>query len=123
VSAPAKTLTDPVGTVITLVNAAGPGLGQDVIRPIVERVGGGRAKRRRLRAELADNPSVLTSGRSPASRPSVMSCWRCGNRSVRDLASVVPGLRTPGHLDAAPRRALAWLSLFRPPAGLRLLRQ
>jgi len=68
VTAPAEALTDPVGTVVTLVTAADPALGQDAVRGIVEQAGGGRAKRRRLAVELAGDPSVLATGRSPASK-------------------------------------------------------
>jgi len=65
---PAEAIADPVGTVVSLVAAADPALGHDLVRRIVEQVGGGRSKRRRLAAELAGNPSVLTTGRSPASK-------------------------------------------------------
>ena len=65
---PAEALTDPVGTVVSLVTAADPALGHDLVRRIVGQVGGGRSKRRRLAAELAGNPSALTTGRSPASK-------------------------------------------------------
>ena len=64
----AEAVTDPVGTVVSLVTAADPALGHDLVRRVVEQVGGGRSKRRRLAAELAGNPSVLTTGRSPASK-------------------------------------------------------
>ncbi|MGH3790548.1 MAG: hypothetical protein ACRDQ9_07045 [Pseudonocardiaceae bacterium] len=49
-----------------LVAAADPALDKEKIRRIAERVGGGRAKRRRLATALADDPAILTSGRSPA---------------------------------------------------------
>ncbi len=65
---PAEAIADPVGTVVCLVTAADPALGHDLVRRIVEQVGGGRSKRRRLAAELAGNPSVLATGRSPASK-------------------------------------------------------
>jgi hypothetical protein len=68
VTAPADAVADPVGTVVSLVTAADPVLGHDLVRRVVEQVGGGRSKRRRLAAELAGNPSVLTTGRSPASK-------------------------------------------------------
>jgi hypothetical protein len=64
----AEAIADPVGTVVSLVTAADPALGRDLVRRIVGQVGGGRSKRRRLAAELAGNPSVLTTGRSPASK-------------------------------------------------------
>jgi hypothetical protein len=68
VTAPAQPLADPVGTVVSVVTAADPALGHDLVRRVVEQVGGGRSKRRRLAVELAGNPSVLTTGRSPASK-------------------------------------------------------
>jgi len=68
VTAPAEALADPVGTVVSLVTAADPALGHDLVRRIVEQVGGGRSKRRRLAVELAGDPSVLTTGQSPASK-------------------------------------------------------
>jgi hypothetical protein len=64
---PAEAIADPVGTVVSLVAAADPALGYHLIRRIIEHVGG-RFKRRRLAAEMAGNPSVLTTGRSPASK-------------------------------------------------------
>lgn len=61
-------LLDPVGAVAAVVRAADPSLDPAVVRQVVERVGGGRAKRRRLATALAENPSVLVTGRSPAPR-------------------------------------------------------
>ncbi len=65
---PADLLADPVGAVVALVTGADPGLGEDAVRQVAERAAGGRAKRRRLAAALASDPSVLTTGRSPAPR-------------------------------------------------------
>lgn len=61
-------LLDPLGAVTDAVNAAKPGVDGATVRQIVEHVGGGRAKRRRLATALAENPSVLSTGRSPAPR-------------------------------------------------------
>lgn len=63
---PGQALVDPIGTVLAAVSAVDPTLDPDTIRPVVEQVGGGRAKRRRLATALAGNASVLASGRSPA---------------------------------------------------------
>jgi hypothetical protein len=60
--------TDPVGTIVALVAAVDPEIEAGTLQRVVEQVGGGRAKRRRLAAELAADPSVLSSGRSPASK-------------------------------------------------------
>ncbi len=65
-TAPAGPLLDPVGTVVGLVRGADPALDGETVRLIVERVAGGRAKRRRLATALADGPSVLATGHSPA---------------------------------------------------------
>ena len=65
---PSEALLDPVGAVTAAVSAADPGCDQVAVRHIIERVGGGRAKRRRLASALVENPSVLTTGRSPARR-------------------------------------------------------
>ena len=62
---PAEVLSDPVAAVVSLVTAADPALDHDLVLRIVGQVGGGRSKRRRLAAELAGSPSVLTTGQSP----------------------------------------------------------
>jgi hypothetical protein len=63
---PSAALVDPIDTVVTLVTAVDPALDPDAARRVVEQVGGGRAKCRRLATALAGDASVLTSGRSPA---------------------------------------------------------
>jgi hypothetical protein len=68
VTVPAGAVTDPVGTVVALVTAADPALDSDLARRVAEQVCGGRAKRRRLAAELEGNPSLLVTGKSPASK-------------------------------------------------------
>jgi hypothetical protein len=59
-------LVDPIGVVVDLLGAVDTGLTADAVAAVVGAVAGGRAKRRRLALALLDNPSVLTSGRSPA---------------------------------------------------------
>ena len=61
-------VTDPVGTIMALVAAVDPAIKAGTLRRVVEQAGGGRAKRRRLSAELAADPSVLSTGLSPASK-------------------------------------------------------
>jgi len=61
-------LLDPLGAVTAAVSAADPAMDRSTVRHIVEHVGGGRAKRRRLATALADHPTVLITGRSPARR-------------------------------------------------------
>ncbi len=63
---PGDALVDPIGAVVAVVTAVDPALDPDTVRRVVEEVGGGRARRRRLAAALAGDASVLTSGRSPA---------------------------------------------------------
>ncbi len=64
----ADPVDDPITAISQLVAAADPTLDDEQILRIVEHVGGGRAKRRRLAKELVDGPSVLVTGRSPASK-------------------------------------------------------
>ena len=61
-------LTDPLAVIVDLVSHVEPGLDQQAIRGVAQRVAVGRAKRRRLAQALADNPSLLLHGRSPAPR-------------------------------------------------------
>jgi hypothetical protein len=61
---------DPVGVVAVAVGNVDPGMSAATVRRVIEQVGGGRAKRRRLAAAITENPTVLTTGRSPA--PSVV---------------------------------------------------
>ena len=63
-----EALVDPIGTVVALVTTIDPTLDQDDVHGVVERVGGGRTKLRRLATTLARDASVLTNGRSPAPR-------------------------------------------------------
>jgi hypothetical protein len=61
-------LLDPVGTVTVAVTAFDPDADREMVRRVVEHVGGGRAKRRRLATAVTSNPNVLGTGRSPAPR-------------------------------------------------------
>jgi hypothetical protein len=61
----AGVLTDPVAAVVAVVTTVDPAIDQDTVRAAVEQAGG-RARRRRLAVALAADPSLLTSGRSPA---------------------------------------------------------
>lgn len=63
-----EVLADPVGVVVELVGTIEPTIELATLRGVVESVGGGRAKRRRLAQALAERPGVLTDGRSPAPR-------------------------------------------------------
>jgi integrase len=58
-------LTDPVAAVVAVVTTVDPAVDRDTVRAAVEQAGG-RARRRRLAVALAADPSLLTSGRSPA---------------------------------------------------------
>ena len=110
-------LADPVAAVAAAVTAVDQAVDQDTVRAAVERAGGGRARRRRLAAALAADPSLLTSGRSPA--PTVVGDLLLALRAAgatRILPAAVRGLRPRGHLDAAPRSGLVLLRV-RPAAG------
>ena len=65
---PSPLLLDPLSAVFAAVVDADPALDGATVRRVLEEVGGGRAKRRRLALALAADPSVLTTGRSPAPR-------------------------------------------------------
>jgi hypothetical protein len=96
VTTSAQALADPVGTVVSLVTAADPVLERDLVRRIVEQVGGGRSKRRRLAVELAGNPSVLTTGRSPASKAA-------GDLMIALRAAGATGISPPWCADCGHR--------------------
>ena len=80
--------TDPVAAVVAVVTAVDPAVDQGTVRAAVERAGGGRARRRRLAAALAADPSLLTSGRSPA--PAVV-----GDLLLTLRAAGAPGISPP----------------------------
>ncbi|HUL25456.1 MAG TPA: hypothetical protein VLW44_06760 [Streptosporangiaceae bacterium] len=61
-------LADPVGVAVALVAGAEPALSRAAVQDVVISVAGGRAKRRKLAAALAERPAVLADGRSPAPR-------------------------------------------------------
>ena len=64
----AEVLADPICVIVDLVAAAGSTLDRLSIEGVVRAIAGGRVKRRRLAQALADQPGVLTDGRSPAPR-------------------------------------------------------
>ena len=63
-----EVLADPIGVVVGLVARLEPHLGPGGDRGGRDELAGGRAKRRKLAQALAERPSVLTDGRSPAPR-------------------------------------------------------
>ncbi|MGW4720720.1 hypothetical protein [Nocardia sp. NPDC004260] len=63
-----RVISDPIGFMADLVVTVDDQCGPEPIRTVVSVVAGGRAKSRRLAAFLAERPSVLTDGRSPAPR-------------------------------------------------------
>ena len=85
-------LLDPVGTVTAAVAVVDPGADTAAVRRIVEQVGGGRAKRRRLAMAVSADPSVLRTGRSPAPRVVGRSAVGvAGSRGSRDrIAALRP---------------------------------
>ena len=63
-----RAVADPVGFTCQLVGEIEKTLEVEPLRAVVEAVGGGRAKQRRLAQALADRRAVLIDGRSPAPR-------------------------------------------------------
>ncbi len=63
-----EVLGDPLAAVTAAVTAVDPDADREMVRRVVEHVGGGRAKRRRLATAVTSNPTVLGTGRSPAAR-------------------------------------------------------
>lgn len=63
-----RAVSDPIGLIVDLVATVERELEPDQIRTVVTSIAGGRAKSRRLASHLAEHPSVLTKGRSPAPR-------------------------------------------------------
>ena len=63
-----QALADPVGLACRLVCEVEETLAAEAVSRVIEAVAGGRAKRRRLAQALADRPSVLVDGLSPAPR-------------------------------------------------------
>ncbi len=100
-------ICDPVTTVVDLVAAADPALDAEEIRRIVERVGGGRAKRRRLATALASSPTVLTTGRSPA--PKVVGDLLLALRAAGAARISPPGCADCGReITSMQRRGEHW---------------
>jgi hypothetical protein len=100
-------ICDPVATVVDLVAAADPVLDTDEIRRIVERVGGGRAKRRRLATAVASSPTVLTTGRSPA--PKVVGDLLLALRAAGAARISAPGCAECGReITSMQRRGEHW---------------
>ncbi|MCW2941742.1 MAG: hypothetical protein JWN00_4727 [Actinomycetia bacterium] len=60
-----EAVTDPVAVIVGLVTAVEQDLDIGVIRDVVSRVAGGRAKRRRLAHVLSGNPGLLATGGPP----------------------------------------------------------
>lgn len=68
IAASPEVLADPIAVVVRLVAEVEDSLDELIVKEVVETVAGRRAKRRRIAQFLADNPAVLTNGRSPAPR-------------------------------------------------------
>jgi hypothetical protein len=64
----ADVLTDPLGVIVELITDVEPALDSAVVAGLVSNVAPGRNTRRRLAQALLNNPSLLTTGRSPAPR-------------------------------------------------------
>lgn len=64
----ADVLADPLGVVVGLVRGVDPALDRAVVTDVVTTVAAGRSTRRRLARALAERPSLLVDGCSPAPR-------------------------------------------------------
>jgi hypothetical protein len=97
---------DPAAAVVAVVTAAVPGAAPDVIRTAVED-SGGRARRRRLAAALAADPSVLTTGRSPA--PAVVADLLLALRAAGATAVSIPRCAAcDREINSVQRRGQDW---------------
>lgn len=100
-------LVDPIGTVVLVVTAVDPTLDPDTVRRIVEQIGGGRAKRRRLATTLVADASVLISGRSPA--PKVVGDLLLALRTAGTTTISVPWCTDCGReITSMQRRGEDW---------------
>jgi hypothetical protein len=96
------------------VVGADPTADRVAVEQVVEQVGGGRAKRRRLAAGLAGDPSVLRTGRSPTAKV-------VGDLLLALRAAGATGIAPPRCADCEPtsmqRRGDYW---YCPPCFVRL---
>ena len=86
---PDRAVSDPIGLIAELIAAVESALAATRIREVITTVAGGRAKARRLATALAERPSVLVDGRSPAPRV---------------VAELLLGLRRAGAETISPPR-------------------
>ncbi len=119
-----EALVDPIGTVVAVVTSIDPCLDQDDVHRVVARVGGGRAKRRRLATTLARDASAFDqralTGSSGRRGPPPRAPRR---RGEQDLAAVVHQLRAGAVGDAAARPGLVLRAVLHTSAGLRSVRR
>jgi hypothetical protein len=102
-----EVLADPIGVVADLVLDVESALAREVIAETVERVAGGRAKRRRLAQALVDKPALLTEGRSPA--PRVVGDLLIALRKAGAAGVAPPACAECGkHLRSLQRRGEDW---------------
>lgn len=100
-------LADPVGVTVALVAGVEPALSRAAVEDAVISVAGGRAKRRRLAAALAERPAVLADGRSPA--PRVVGDLLIALRKAGATAIPAPACAGCGKdLAALQRRGQDW---------------
>ena len=100
-------LADPVAVITAVIAGVEPALARAEIERVVTGVAGGRAKRRRLAQALADRPSILTDGRSPAPRVAgdlLIALRRAGATLVSPPACAGCGK----HLPTLQRRGQDW---------------
>lgn len=100
-------LADPVGVIVDLVAAVEPALERATVVEVVTAVAAGRVTRRRLAEALAERPSLLVDGRSPA--PRVVGELLVGLNKAGAVAISAPCCATCGKpLRTFQRRGHDW---------------
>ncbi|HTY28210.1 MAG TPA: hypothetical protein VMD51_08710 [Mycobacterium sp.] len=102
-----EVLAEPIGVIVDLIAERKPGLDRSTITCVVEKIAGGRVKRRRLAQALLDRPRVLDDGRSPAPR-AVGDLLVALNKAGASRISAPVCAECGKHLRTLQRRGEAW---------------
>lgn len=112
---------DPVAVVIDLIGEVEPALARATLVEVITTVAAGRVKRRRLAQALAERPSLLIEGRSPA--PRVVGELLIALRKAGAMVVSAPCCATCGkHLRTLNRRGQDWFCSVCGPARERCAR-
>ncbi len=100
-------VADPVGVIVDLVGVVEPALARATVVEVISEVAAGRVTRRRLAEALAERPSLLVDGRSPA--PRVVGELLVGLRAAGAVVISAPCCATCGKsLRTFHRRGQDW---------------